>query len=135
MMFGSLRKAMAWSGRAGRLAMSTHRRPGTAGGPAITAAEGADPLKRAAPKFVAAAAAVGALIFTAAAEVTAVAADSPVPDANMLRRLRRENTDRSITSKNWHYYEGSAAMVNFVLITGNSNPSLCNQIARYARRV
>lgn len=49
----------------------------------------------------------------------------------MLRRIRRENTDRSITTTNWHYYEGSAALKNFVLLTGNSNPSLCNQIARY----
>ena len=57
--------------------------------------------------------------------------EAKVPDPKILRRIRRENTDRSITTTNWHYYEGSATLKNFVLLTGNSNPSLCNQIARY----
>jgi hypothetical protein len=60
-----------------------------------------------------------------------VCAETQMPDARMLRRIRRENTDRSVTTQNFHYYEGAAVLRNFVLLSGNSNPSLCNQIARY----
>lgn len=58
-------------------------------------------------------------------------AEAQRPDARMLRRIKRENTDRSITTQNFHYYEGAKVLHNFVLLSGNSNPSLCNQIARY----
>ena len=77
------------------------------------------------------AAATGVALVSATWTADAVHAEGLVPDAKMLRRIRRENTDRSITTTNWHYYEGSATLRNFVLLTGNSNPSLCNQIARY----
>jgi len=77
-----------------------------------------------------AAAAVGTVLYTCNS-ASVVLAEGPRPDARMRRRVRRENTDRSITTSTWHYYEGSTTLKNFVLLTGNSNPSLCNQIARY----